>query len=832
MDRIGWSAWIVALIALTGSLASTASASHDDHEPRWTQLGSGAAPTGSSAAVLEHDAARDEMILFGGTSESHVGTWALRDDGWHDLNPEHEPSDRHGAAAAYDTRREQLVMFGGYPTQLPSAETWIWDGTDWTLVEPSTSPPARSYASMAYDEARGEVVLFGGIACGPNFECEHLGDTWVWDGETWSERTTPSAPTAREGAAMTFDVKRGEIVLFGGSGDGTPRECVKVTNVCVVQTAPGESGVRDDTWTWDGETWTQEVTEVAPDPRNAMGAAYDPITEKVLIYGGVNTGGAFNDTWAWDGSAWSELAPLDAPERRFSPAMASDDDGVVLYGGHRTTYYADDAWNWDGHTWKQVGAPSPKRRYAPAMVYDPLRKSVVLFGGDADARFGDTWTYRDGWELQAPATSPSPRAASGFAFDAGDGRAVLFGGFDGSGADLNETWTWDGTTWEFHPSDELIPLFVPESRRGPAMAYDAARDEVVLFGGENVDGGTTFNDTWTWDGSAWTEQQPADAPPPLVDARMGYDPKLEQIVLFGGIDDQNTLKNETWIWDGGNWTQATPQDPPTPRAAVNMTYDAMRERVVMFAGLQSGINAAADVWEWDGSNWNELSFPQAPRVRFSAGFTYVPELAGSLLFGGNGGRYLNDTWLLRTTTVPRFDVPGVTLDIEDNTIVHGEAVTLSGSLTPDRCGSSPLRLERRVRSSDEWRAVATVSQPTDWTLAQTARASADYRARSTGDEHCGSAVSDHESVSVRAAISLERARCRDDGVTGRLRPRAPGSRVRLERRGQNGWSLVDLDRVDPVGRFELTPGKCASRHRVYWRSQLETHDGAGIRFNF
>jgi hypothetical protein len=38
------------------------------------------------------------------------------------------------------------------------------------------------------------------------------------------------------------------------------------------------------------------------------------------------------------------------------------------------------------------------------------------------------------------------------------------------------------------------------------MAFDAARSEVVLFGGET--GAPSAGDTWTWDGTDWT-QRPA-----------------------------------------------------------------------------------------------------------------------------------------------------------------------------------------------------------------------------------------------------------------------------------------------------------------------------------
>ena len=75
-------------------------------------------------------------------------------------------------------------------------------------------------------------------------------------------------------------------------------------------------------------------------------------------------------------------------------------------------------------------------------------------------------------------------------------RAVLFGGFDGTNY-LADTWTWDGTTWT-----EQTPATSPPARAGATMEYFDG--QVVLFGGYN---GTSYlNDTWTWDGTTWTEQ--------------------------------------------------------------------------------------------------------------------------------------------------------------------------------------------------------------------------------------------------------------------------------------------------------------------------------------
>ena len=64
------------------------------------------------------------------------------------------------------------------------------------------------------------------------------------------------------------------------------------------------------------------------------------------------------------------------------------------------------------------------------------------------------------------------------------------------------------------------------------MAYDPANGSVVLFGGQSRF--STLNDTWIWNGSAWTEAHPRTSPPRLSNAQMTYDPVSHDVLLIGG----------------------------------------------------------------------------------------------------------------------------------------------------------------------------------------------------------------------------------------------------------------------------------------------------------
>src|SRR5215468_2010500 len=76
------------------------------------------------------------------------------------------PAARWGHAMVYDAARDRVLLFGGSTGTTFHDDTWSWDGSRWTQLAPSLSPPARDQHVMAYDGARGRVVLFGGRLAG------------------------------------------------------------------------------------------------------------------------------------------------------------------------------------------------------------------------------------------------------------------------------------------------------------------------------------------------------------------------------------------------------------------------------------------------------------------------------------------------------------------------------------------------------------------------------------------------------------------------------------------------------------------------------------------
>jgi len=166
----------------------------------------------------------------------------------------------------------------------------------------------------------------------------------------------------------------------------------------------------------------------------------------------------------------------------------------------------------------------------------------------------------------------------------------------------------------------------PSGRMSAAMAYDAARGEVVMFGGHGASG--VLGDTWTWDGSGWTQQHPAESPLPREQAAMAFDPVGGRVILFGGTaPSQAAPLDDTWSWDGSNWRQEHPAHRPFGNIGSltdHMATDPGRHQVVLTIETYGGgavaatpvplaypqvshgpgVQSALQTWTWDGTDWS------------------------------------------------------------------------------------------------------------------------------------------------------------------------------------------------------------------------------------
>lgn len=285
-------------------------------------------------------------------------------------------------------------------------------------------PGARWGHAMAYDEARDRVVVFGG----QRDRSTALGDTWLWDGETWA-RGAESGPTARSYAAMAYDQRRARVVLFGG------REHLKTA--------------ADDTWEWDGLRWSR-ATRSGAGARDHHTLAWDDAAGYVVLFGGFSGSAVTADTWSWDGSEWRLLA-ADGPPPRATHALAFDSRRrrLVLFGGLYLGGLYGDVWEWSNGSWHRNGPVFAPTLDHHAMVFDAARGELVAFGGK-DYRFtfrNRTLRFTEGAWQEASAEGPQPRINPGLVYHERRRQVVLFGGRAEGDKPLGDLWLWDGTRW-------------------------------------------------------------------------------------------------------------------------------------------------------------------------------------------------------------------------------------------------------------------------------------------------------------------------------------------------------------------------------------------------
>jgi len=190
-----------------------------------------------------------------------------------------------------------------------------------------------------------------------------------------------------------------------------------------------------------------------------------------------------------------------------------------------------------------------------------------------------------------------------------------------------------------------FPTTSPGKRQFPAMAYDRSRGVVVLFGGDNG-GGVMLGDTWEWNGTTkqWT-QRATTGPAPRTIHAMAYDAACQRVILFGGHTLPGGIVNDVWAWDGaaGTWTQQFPTGTaPTARGNHGMAYDELRQSVVIVGGSDNSGNFA-DTWELSAPGTTAPVISQQPSsVTAVAGQTVTFSALASVSGGLVGYQWRKD----------------------------------------------------------------------------------------------------------------------------------------------------------------------------------------------
>lgn len=286
--------------------------------------------------------------------------------------------------------------------------------------------------------------------------------------------TAPPRPVSAFGYSVVDDAATHQVVLFGGVGD------------------------YDNTWLWNGRRWTLARPRASPPGRFDAAAAYDPVTRRVMVYGGrLGPGQVVCDTWAWTGSTWIEL---DRGNSQLPPGEGAQ------------------------------------------MGWDASHEEMILVArGDTGL---ETWAWRSGWVLQSQGSVAGDWPA-GMIVDPAS-RSLLLVTWSGTPLSSAATWRWDGAAWRPLSGPTMVPLI-------GSIAVDPVEGHPVLLAGAGAS--QTEEELWSWDGAGWTPV-PGSTLPSVDASEIVTDVGRARLLLFGSVTPSTQQRTEalhTWAWAGSAW---------------------------------------------------------------------------------------------------------------------------------------------------------------------------------------------------------------------------------------------------------------------------------------
>jgi hypothetical protein len=196
--------------------------------------------------------------------------------------------------------------------------------------------------------------------------------------------------------------------------------------------------------------------------------------------------------------------------------------------------------------------------------------------------------------------------------------------YGGSGPDAIDdggTWIFSNGAWSKNTGQ------APPPACGASMAYDSARDQIILFGGavlaSSAPSYTYRQDTWAWNGTGWQQLAPTTHPTTGWRGVMAEDPIHHQLIYYTGVKYNglgDLTGGETWIWDGTNWTHPADTGSPTGRYSPVMAWNPARRRLVFIGGAFRNLLMTPDALmaEWDGTRWNIVPTGGNEAARYAA----------------------------------------------------------------------------------------------------------------------------------------------------------------------------------------------------------------------
>lgn len=290
-----------------------------------------------------------------------------------------------------------------------------------------------------------------------------------------------------------------------------------------------------------------------------------------------------------------------------------------------------------------LGPPLPTPREGEVIGYDSAHNDLVMLGGQTFALIGgaskildDSWILdSQGWHEIHPVSSPTPGA---MAPDPRSGHLIMVSSPLPTG-EAQQTWSWDGRAWT-----RLVDLPAPTDR---VVGLAPLGNQLVLVT-ENSQ--ATATQTWVWTGAVWSLRHPVtNLPLGAADPVISADPLHHRVVAVLVAAATAGGATQTWAWDGSTWRLASSTfklgiDPST----ASMVPDPQTGAVLLFMHPPGSM---ACTWALDGTSWREVN-PVSPDVDTAGAILISDTRIGRVIIIGSALRPnpLNVLWVLNGST--------------------------------------------------------------------------------------------------------------------------------------------------------------------------------------
>jgi len=284
--------------------------------PAWIQLlPVGTPPNSNAVSSVIFDESANRLVVYGGCwancSPALSDVYVLSHANGLGGDPEWTQVDvttaeeRAYQSAVYDPLNNLMIAFGGNlaffgtdqnDTRILSNANGLVTPSTWTALDiASDVPPIRGMHGAAYDTPNNRMIIFGGTnlikTCCP-YVLQDYNDTWVLANANgaagtpvWTQLSpTNPLPPVRSDHSTVYDPVFNRLIVFGGRQWQQDAQTSTVLGDLWQLTNANGLAAAAPAWKAIGQTGDR------PGPRFRSAAALDARNQRMILFGGVNSG--------------------------------------------------------------------------------------------------------------------------------------------------------------------------------------------------------------------------------------------------------------------------------------------------------------------------------------------------------------------------------------------------------------------------------------------------------------------------------------------------------------------------------------------------------------